>query len=646
MFDLNVMEWNGDHEKLEVLQNRELSSLGKGKPSSEPKGQSSKKEVRSLPSKDAVEAVLKRKKKAEQEKADAFKKDREKLLELRSHDRKAYKRVKAMITRTKGFSKSVVDDAKDLTTGRGEQQCDEDDYGYESTMSQQIFDKLTTQYSEMPEDERLKFKKVKVDNINDVKSRVLNSLKKQEEEEQGPRKRKRKHGGGEQDGFINDGDPYDKASGSSSKESSDKREKSKHEHKLPVNLNLTNYQTKDNENFKYDYDKKKREEKERKEKEYEKEERRKKRMKLASQPPTLGFAELMKLAANKTKETDVKKGEDLAKEQIKERETLLKKKLNDRPLTAQEKAQQEEERLRKLRRQGKLPNLPVEKLKELKEQQLNKKEGKPVATKEESKNHKESNGTDAAAPQKKEQGLDKNSKKVEPKPETKIRDRSKYFAVPGPPKPSVPSSSSSSSFSSKSSSVPNTKLPNGKTPKSVDSKAFKSPDIKSKSLDSSSKYKSPDSKARLEKGTSSGSKIPDRSKAFGSSRPPVPSKGRQFPPADLKPLKKPSGGRFGRVDSEDEDSEYDSEMDDFIDDGEDELDYSSEIKKMFGYDKSRFKDEPEDVDDMEVGFGQVEQEEMRSAKLGLLEDLEDMKQEEEEKKRKLMKKKLTTKGRR
>lgn len=29
-------------------------------------------------------------------------------------------------------------------------------------------------------------------------------------------------------------------------------------------------------------------------------------------------------------------------------------------------------------------------------------------------------------------------------------------------------------------------------------------------------------------------------------------------------------------------------MDDFIDDGEDDGDYSSEIKKIFGYDKSRF----------------------------------------------------------
>ena len=38
---------------------------------------------------------------------------------------------------------------------------------------------------------------------------------------------------------------------------------------------------------------------------------------------------------------------------------------------------------------------------------------------------------------------------------------------------------------------------------------------------------------------------------------------------------------------DDDDSEYDSELDDFIDDGDEEEDYSSHIKAIFGYDKSR-----------------------------------------------------------
>ena len=38
----------------------------------------------------------------------------------------------------------------------------------------------------------------------------------------------------------------------------------------------------------------------------------------------------------------------------------------------------------------------------------------------------------------------------------------------------------------------------------------------------------------------------------------------------------------------DSDSEYDSEMDDFIDDGDAGVDVSSMIKDIFGYDKNKF----------------------------------------------------------
>lgn len=40
----------------------------------------------------------------------------------------------------------------------------------------------------------------------------------------------------------------------------------------------------------------------------------------------------------------------------------------------------------------------------------------------------------------------------------------------------------------------------------------------------------------------------------------------------------------GRLESEDD---YDSEMDDFIDDGDENMDYSRHIKEIFGYDKSK-----------------------------------------------------------
>lgn len=58
---------------------------------------------------------------------------------------------------------------QDITTAKGEEQCDEDDYGYESNMSQQIFNKLANRYATMPEDDKLKFVHSKKGNIDDIK---------------------------------------------------------------------------------------------------------------------------------------------------------------------------------------------------------------------------------------------------------------------------------------------------------------------------------------------------------------------------------------------------------------------------------------------------------------------------------------------
>ena len=53
---------------------------------------------------------------------------------------------------------------------RGEEQCDEDDYGYESQASQKIFEKLSGVYSTLPDDPRLKFqKKKKAVNLDEIK---------------------------------------------------------------------------------------------------------------------------------------------------------------------------------------------------------------------------------------------------------------------------------------------------------------------------------------------------------------------------------------------------------------------------------------------------------------------------------------------
>lgn len=105
--------------------------------------------------------------------------------------------------------------------------------------------------------------------------------------------------------------------------------------------------------------------------------------------------------------------------------------------------------------------------------------------------------------------------------------------------------------------------------------------------------------------------------------------------------RKPSGSKQAKRQRIDSESEYDSEMDDFIDDTEANIDISAEIRNIFGYDRRKFRDE-RDFDDRSMEnnrYADVMREEARSAKIGRMEDLEDMRREEEEKQRKKMMKK-------
>lgn len=115
-----------------------------------------------------------------------------------------------------------------------------------------------------------------------------------------------------------------------------------------------------------------------------------------------------------------------------------------------------------------------------------------------------------------------------------------------------------------------------------------------------------------------------------------PDGSRQFPPGDVR-RKAMEKKKRRALDS---DSEYDSELDDFIDDGDDEMDYSKHIKEIFGYDKSKYRDMDDDDDPtMESSFARQQREEYISKKIGIMEDLEDMRLE-------AMQKKKSKKGRR
>ncbi|NXD76165.1 SPT2 protein, partial [Halcyon senegalensis] len=116
-----------------------------------------------------------------------------------------------------------------------------------------------------------------------------------------------------------------------------------------------------------------------------------------------------------------------------------------------------------------------------------------------------------------------------------------------------------------------------------------------------------------------------------------------------RPMLHPQGlGRppvsYKRQIEDDDDDEYDSEMDDFIEDeGEPQEEISKHIREIFGYDRKRYKDESDyALRYMESSWREQQKEEARSLRLGVQEDLEELRREEEELKRKRQAKKLRT----
>ncbi|XP_050055808.1 protein SPT2 homolog [Aphis gossypii] len=120
---------------------------------------------------------------------------------------------------------------------------------------------------------------------------------------------------------------------------------------------------------------------------------------------------------------------------------------------------------------------------------------------------------------------------------------------------------------------------------------------------------------------------------------------KQFPPRDMIPKQFPPPDMRRRDDRhmpmrnkrqviESDSDEYDSELDDFIDDGpEDEADYSKVISEIFKYDKSKYRGMDEDDECMESDYRTLQKEEYKSARAGLLEDLADIRREKQMMKR-------------
>ncbi|KAK3526602.1 hypothetical protein QTP70_030741 [Hemibagrus guttatus] len=118
-----------------------------------------------------------------------------------------------------------------------------------------------------------------------------------------------------------------------------------------------------------------------------------------------------------------------------------------------------------------------------------------------------------------------------------------------------------------------------------------------------------------------------------AARPPVPQ-GPTTVIGPTGPVLPPITSSYKRKFEDEE--EFDSEMEDFIDDeGEDQDEISKHIREIFGYDRSKYKDESDyALKFMESSWKEQQKEEARSLRLGIKEDEEDMRMEEEEIKRK------------
>ncbi|XP_031833194.1 protein SPT2 homolog [Nomia melanderi] len=541
---------------------------------------------------DNIKKFLARKEEEEKRKVLEEKKKKENLLALRDH--KTQSRINKHLKVCKAANKSAIEDAIDnentAVTMAGPSQPDEDDYGYVSQEASAFYNQLMNKYNNAPPQKPLfsDSRKRTIKDIASTKDRVKQALKQQEVEEALGHRRKRK---------------------SSAKEVETEVEEKIEKTAPPVE------------------DKKEKDEKP--------------KIKKRPMPPPMDFNELLKIAEKKQHEPIVIE----AKPKVEEPERLMTKK------QMKEYAKEKEWRERKEQR-SKVGN-------------SNSKEG-TTSTSKPSKTQDPAGIANQTS---------KNPKATELPVSNKTLTKTPNVVQSPIPKKVVEKSGESKLNSNK---VSNSKTSERdiilEERKKLESEKRKLEEMRqaieeekkklklSKTKVADTKNVKPEKPAPkpkvLEKQVPSTSMKQKEMPATNAVKPRPPQmsneKVRQFPPADLKPIrskqlipsrdqKKGLIAHKRRIQDEDEDEDYDSELDDFIDDEVEENteDYSKYISQIFGYDKNKYKFGSYDEDDaaMESSFAQQLKEEYVSTKIGIMEDLEDMRMEALEKKRKAMLKK-------
>ncbi|CAO1396213.1 unnamed protein product [Diamesa tonsa] len=481
---------------------------------------------------------------------------------LSKRDNKEKNKINKMLKTTKSAMKFQTGEGE---SGNNPEQPDEDDYGFVSHESENLYKKLMDKYQKIPEEKKFvsggcsKHRVVSKEEMQSTKDRVKQALTRDKEDEANPQRQRQSR---------------------VKSDNNDVRERIKDLAHVGI----------------------------------ERKERDKPRPKvIVKQAPIVDFQALLKLAEQKQHEP------------IK-MEIQSKKKDPERLMTSKEKREQEEldafMKAKEARAKGRIPKLnsAIPRLNDSK-QDRNNNDGS-------SKQVPRANGAD-----KFRKPLNSSDKLVKPststssklqsalqKPQSSVRpSQSAQKAILGHNNKSQPTSSKTVANNSKSKDVPSRNTiaqrpgagTSAKDMKNIRAREFPPRDVQ---------------KTR---------EFPPRDVQRTREFPPRDvQRTREFPPRDHRRPQQMQGRKRNVI--EDEDSDEDSEMDDFIDDGEEATDYSSAIKEIFGYDKSRYRDEDFDDRQMESNYSSIMREEFISKKIGIMEDLEDMRREEEEEKRKEM----------
>ncbi|XP_076297001.1 protein SPT2 homolog isoform X1 [Lasioglossum baleicum] len=548
-----------------------------------------------------IKKFLARKEEEEKRKVQEEKKKKENLLALRDH--KTQSRINKHLKVCKAANKAAIEDAIDnentAVTMAGPSQPDEDDYGYVSQEASAFYNQLMNKYNNAPPPKPVfsDSRKRTIKDIKDIastKDRVKQALKQQEVEEALGHRRKRKSSAKE-----TEAEPEEKIEKSEKErfaQSEEKREKEKDEKPKP---------------------------------------------KKRPMPPPMDFNELLKIAEKKQHEPIVIE----VKPKVEEPERLMTKK------QMKEYAKEKEWREKKEQRS--------------KQACSSSKEGTTTATTNKLSKPQESRGIMNKIESNKipkisespilSKALQKTSSNaaLQPSVSKKIAENK-----PSQNKASIPKVSERDIILEERKKLESEKRKLEEMRQAIEEEKKKLKLSKSK-IDEAKNAKSDKSTVKpkvLEKQIPSTS-VKQRETTANTMKPRINQmpheKFKQFPPTDLRPVrpkqnmpsrdyKKGLAVHKRRIQDEDEE-DYDSELDDFIDDDVEENteDYSKYISQIFGYDKSKYRNVNYDEDDvaMESSFAEQLKEEYVSTKLGIMEDLEDMRQEALEKKRKAMLKK-------